>query len=322
MNDRYPLKLGGISVPTIWGGNRLYDALPNSTTYASIGETWKLSIREDRTCYILNGKFAGISLSEYINIVGCDVVSNNHSGDKFPILIKFIDATDKLSIQAHPDDTHARLLNEKDSGKTEMWYIVDADDDAEIVYGLVPDTSIPDFAQAAECNNCQSYLNIIKVKTGDVFFIPPGMVHAIGKGILIVEIQQNSDITYRVYDYDRVDAQGNKRELHTEKAFKVMRQYNDDEITKLRYQCTPQTADANSVASCKHFNVKLYDLKNKIDLISLKNSFHAIVCVQGSGTIRFGKKTYKINCGDCWYIPAGCGEYSLLGNQKSIIVTL
>ena len=139
---------------------------------------------------------------------------------------------------------------------------------------------------------------------------------------MIAEIQQNSDITYRVYDYDRVDAQGNKRELHTEKAFKVMRQYNDDEITKLRYQCTPQTADANSVASCKHFNVKLYDLKNKIDLISLKNSFHAIVCVQGSGAICFGEEIYKIHCGDCWYIPAGCGEYSLVGKQKSMIVTL
>ena len=322
MNDRYPLKLGGISVPTIWGGNRLYDTLPNSAPLASIGEMWKLSVRDDRTCYILNGKFAGISLSEYINIVGRDVVSSNYSSDKFPILIKFIDAADKLSIQVHPDDIHARMFNEKDSGKTEMWYIVDADDDAEIVYGILPGTPTLDFVHASGSNNCQSYLNKIKVKAGDVFFIPPGMVHAIGKGILIAEVQQNSDITYRVYDYDRVDNQGKKRELHTAKAFKVIQQYNDDEIHRLRYQCAQQAMDANSVASCEYFNVKLYDLNNKIDLIALENSFQAIVCVQGSGAICFGKEVYKIHCGDCWYIPAGCGEYSLLGNQKSMIVTL
>ena len=321
MNDKYPLKLGGISVSTIWGGNRLYDALPNSKT-TSIGETWKLSIRDDKTCYILNGKFAGISLSEYINIVGYNVVSNNYSGEKFPILIKFIDATDKLSIQVHPDDEHAWMFNEKDSGKTEMWYIVDADDDAEIVYGLIPDISISDFARVSKRGDCRFCLNRIKVKTGDVFFIPPGMVHAIGKGILIAEIQQNSDITYRVYDYDRVDAEGNKRELHTEKAFKVMRQYNNNEISSICYQRTHQAADGNSIVSCKHFDVKLYDLKNRIDLSSLENSFHSIICVQGSGTIRFGKKIYKIHCGDCWYIPAGCGEYSLMGNQKALLVTL
>lgn len=322
MNDRYPLKLGGISVPTIWGGNRLYDDMPNSDATASIGETWKLSVRNDRTCYILNGKFAGISLSEYINIVGCDAVSNNYSGDKFPILIKFIDATDKLSIQVHPDDTHARLFNEKDSGKTEMWYIVDADKDAEIIYGLVPGTSKSDFIQASKHNNFESFLNKIKVKPGDVFFIPPGMAHAIGKGILIAEIQQNSDITYRVYDYNRTDANGRRRELHTEKAFKVVRNYNDCEISNICYKRFDSKDICNSTVSCEYFNVKLYDLKNKIDLISLKDSFHAIICVQGSGVICFNKRTYKINYGDCWYIPAGCGKYSLCGNQKSMIVTL
>ena len=283
---------------------------------------WKLSVRDDRTCYILNGKFAGISLSEYINIVGRDVVSSNYSSDKFPILIKFIDAADKLSIQVHPDDIHARMFNEKDSGKTEMWYIVDADDNAEIVYGLAPNISVLDFIQASKHNNCQSFLNKMKVKAGDVLFIPPGMIHAIGKGILIAEIQQNSDITYRVYDYDRVDAEGNKRELHTEKAFKVTRQYNNDEISSIRYKRTSQITDENSIISCEHFYVKLYDLKDKVDLIALENSFHSIICVQGSGTIWFGEKTYEIRCGDCWYIPAGCGEYSLLGNQKTLLVTL
>lgn len=322
MNDRYPLKLGGISVPTIWGGDRLYDTHPDSSSNPPIGETWKLSVRDDRTCYILNGKFAGIGLDEYINIVGKDVVSDNYNGGKFPILIKFIDATDKLSIQVHPDDIHAQIFNEKDCGKTEMWYIVDANKDAEIIYGLVPGISKADFIQKSKHNNLESFLNKIKVKPGDVFFITPGMIHAIGKGILIAEVQQNSDITYRVYDYDRTDANGIKRELHTEKAFKVIRQYNNDEISNIRYERFNSKENPDSIVSCKHFNIKLHDLKNKIDLISRKESFHAIICVQGSGTLCFNEISYNITRGDCWYIPAGYGKYSLCGNLKLLAVTL
>ena len=317
--NKYPLKLTYIAKPAIWGGNALSVGWGKTSKDDNIAETWELSVREKEMAKITNGEGAGITLAEYFEAVGYDAVSSDYKkGERFPLLVKLIDAADKLSVQVHPDDDYAGRV-EGDSGKTEMWYIVEASEGAEIIYGLADGVDSDGFRQAFEEGHLDTAMKKIKVKAGQTYFIPAGMVHAIGAGILIAEIQQNSDLTYRVYDYDRVGADGKKRELHTAKALDVVRPYTEEQVNAIRYSCG---VDETLLANNDFFKVKRLCVSDCEKLTSDKNSFISLLCLDGKGEIVFNGEKYPISKGESYFCPAGMGEFQIEGSVEVICSTL
>lgn len=309
----YPLKLSYATAMMLWGGTRLITDWGKHSDSDKLAETWELTVRDDgRMSFIENGKDAGISLRDYITKYGNSVVSDKYDGGRFPLLVKFIDAADRLSVQVHPDDAYAGAV-ENDSGKTEMWYIVDAEPGAELVYGLAEGVDGKAFSDAVSRGDYNGVMKRIKVRAGESYFIPSGMLHAIGAGILIAEIQQNSDLTYRVYDYDRRGADGKPRQLHVKKAIDVVRPFTSDEINGLRYE-KGGLNDAECLADSKYFKVMRINLSGKREFDAKKNSFHCLLCLGGEAAIDYGDEKYTIKRGECWYIPAGAGRYTLNGN--------
>ncbi len=321
---RYPLQLNFDGKYRIWGGERLKKDFEKQTDIDRLGETWELSVREDGMSTVSNGTYAGMSLSRAIAEMGYDCVSPDYKGGRFPLLIKLIDATDRLSVQVHPDDIYA-AERENDLGKTEMWIILSADEGAELVYGLADGIGQSEFAQAVQAGEIEKTLATRPVKAGDVFFIPSGMVHAIGAGIVLAEIQQNSDLTYRVYDYNRYQNDGTLRELHVEKALDVVRPFTDAEINAIRYECRGEgDGDGeNTLAHCRYFCTDLLP----IDGVTCREhagdaSFHALVCTEGAGHIYANGVKYPTKKGDTWFIPANMGDYELDGYMQIIRATL
>ena len=215
------LKLTPSCKDYLWGGSRLRSDFGIKSDLNPLAEAWVLSCHPDGPSYVANGEYAGETLSEYILMEG-KKVTGTHSRhySQFPLLIKFIDAKDDLSIQVHPDDEYA-MKNEGQYGKTEMWYIVDCEEGASLYYGFSREVSKAEFEERIKNKTLLEVLNKVEVHKGDVLFIEPGTIHAIGKGNLIAEIQENSNVTYRVYDYGRKDANGKERDLHIEKALQV-----------------------------------------------------------------------------------------------------
>ena len=302
----YPLKLKFVPKTALWGGSTLKNSWNKPCDLEKLAETWELTVRDDAVNIIENGEYAGKTLAEFIK-------AETTMGDrKFPLLIKFIDAEDKLSVQVHPDDRFAAEV-ENDVGKTEMWSIAEAKDGAEIIYG------IKENAGELKCDGgIGEQVKIVKVKKGDCFFIPSGMLHAIGRGCLIAEIQQNSDLTYRVYDYERRDAQGNLRELHTEKALKVIRPFTDEEVDAIRFPTNDRIGVGECLASCKYFNVNRLCVDGE-ESLNAGESFYSLLCVEGGGEIIHDDKAYGIKKGDSYFLPANSGECKLVGKFTVLI---
>lgn len=297
----YPLKLKFVPKTAIWGGSTLKNEWNKPSGFDKLSETWELTVRSDAVNTILNGEYAGESLDAHV------------AEGKFPLLIKFIDAEDSLSVQVHPDDKFAAEV-ENDVGKTEMWYIADAAADAELIYG------IKDGVTDLKCDSgIEEQVKRVKVKKGDSFFIPSGMLHAIGKGCLIAEIQQNSDLTYRVYDFERRDAQGNLRELHTEKALRVIRPFSDEEVDAIRYSENDKIGVGECLASCKYFNVNRVTLEGNKVALNTNGVFHSLLCVDGAGEIIYGGESYPFANGDSYYLPESLGEYEIGGNATVLV---
>ena len=316
---KYPLKLTYTAKPAIWGGNTLSKNWGKVSKDDNIAETWELSVREKEMATVIGGEADGLTLSEYFDAAGYDSVSAQYKkGVRFPLLVKLIDAADKLSVQVHPDDDYAGKV-EGDSGKTEMWYIVDAAEGAEIIYGLADGTDSDGFRRAFEEGHLDSAMKKIKVQAGQTYFIPAGMVHAIGAGILIAEIQQNSDLTYRVYDYDRIGADGKKRELHTAKALDVVRPYTEEQVNAIRYSCG---YDPSLLANNDFFKVKRLCVSGSETLHADERSFVSLLCLDGNGAIEFDGEKYPIFKGESYFCPAGMGEFKLTGNVEIICSTL
>lgn len=312
---KYPLLLTYIAKSAIWGGNTLSEGWGKRGDGDNIAETWELSVREKEMAKIQNGEASGLTLAEYFEAVGYDAVSPSYKkGDRFPLLVKLIDAHDRLSVQVHPDDSYASAV-ENDSGKTEMWYVVSAAEGAELIYGLAEGYDRESFAKAVETGEIDRAMNKISVKAGDCFFIPAGMVHAIGAGILIAEIQQNSDLTYRVYDYDRVGADGKKRELHTKKALDVVRPYTEAEVDAIRYS---EGKNDDMLANNRYFKVSKKDINGKEELSAEKDSFLSLLCLDGEGELEFDGEIYPISKGDSYFCPAGMGGISVEGKLSVI----
>lgn len=315
---KYPLKLTYTAKTALWAGKRLKSEFFKKSEFDTVSETWELSVRRDEMARIIGGEADGLTLAEYFEKAGYDCVSPDFCEDKrFPLLVKLIDANDILSVQVHPDDEYAANV-ENDSGKTEMWYIVDAAEGATLVYGLKSGVSREEFAAAVAENRIGEVMNHVPVKSGETYFIPAGMLHAIGAGILIAEIQQNSDLTYRVYDFDRVGADGKLRPLHVDKAIDVTRPYTEEEVDAIRFASGRKAMAGELLASSEYFKVERIKLCGRVSLYADEQSFVSLLCVDGKGIIAFEGEEYAISKGDSYFIPAGMGAFDLEGNADII----
>ncbi|MBE6855210.1 MAG: class I mannose-6-phosphate isomerase [Ruminococcus sp.] len=316
-----PLRLTPPCKDYIWGGTRLREEYGKVSDKEKIAESWELSCHPDGTSVIAEGEFAGMKLTEYLAQAG-DAVLGLHAQrfSAFPVLIKLIDAKDNLSVQVHPDNAYAQRV-EGEFGKTEMWYIVDCDEGASLIYGFRDEISEEEFRERIEHNTLLDVVNTVPVKKGDVFFIEAGTLHAIGKGILIAEIQQNSNTTYRVYDYGRVGADGKPRELHIDKAI---------DVTERRpappYQIpAPVVTDgctATQLAACEYFTVKRLEIAGSAQMNADETSFHHLLCLNGDLTVAYHGEEMAISKGGSILIPAALGAYSINGTGTALLTTI
>ncbi len=305
-----PIKLEAPVKDYIWGGRRLIEEFNKKTDAEKAAESWELSTHPAGESTVITGDHAGMKLSEYIAAEGNECLGTNaEQFDFFPLLIKLIDAKDNLSIQVHPDDEYA-LRVEGEYGKTEMWYIADCDEGAYLYYGLNREVTKEEFAERIKNNTLLEILNKVYIKKGDVFFIPSGTIHAICAGTLICEVQQNSNTTYRVYDYDRRDAAGNARELHIDKAIDVSR------LTP-----SPKQAERRGsvLASCKYFTVEEVICEKTLETELDTGSFRSLIVLDGIGTLTAGGKTIELAKGDSIFIPAQKGRAVLKGRLHGIL---
>ena len=315
----YPIKFNPILKDKIWGGEKLKSVLNKESSSNNIGESWELSSVDGDISMIANGVLKGVLLTEIIDKYKADLVGGKvyeQFGGKFPLLFKFIDAKENLSIQLHPNDEIAKKLHNS-FGKTEMWFVMDADENSELNIGFSEKMTPEKYKQAIEDKNILEKLNFEQVTKGDSFFIKEGLVHAIGAGCLIAEIQQTSDITYRIYDWDRVDDQGNERELHTKLALEAL-DYNAVGANKCEYK--KEANQPSNIASCEYFTtnyIKINDLLTR-DLSSI-GSFTVYICVGGDGTIQIGDNVENIKRGETVLIPANTKEVKITSLEMELL---
>ncbi len=307
----YAMKLSAPIKDYLWGGTKLTKEWGFVSFEDRQAEAWVLSCHRDGESVIENGEFSGKSLREVLEEHPEYIGKNAESGEELPVLIKLIDAADNLSIQVHPDEEYA-MKNEGDHGKTEAWYILDCDEGAEIIYGFKEDISKEDFEKAIKTNTLSEYVTRIKVEMGDIFFIKAGTLHAICKGIMIFEVQQNSNVTYRVYDYGRLQ-NGKPRELHIEKALDVTVR------TKSRVPQNKFTAVSHDeyseteLVSCDIFKLSRLDVGTEAEIVADENSFVSLVCINGNGVLLQGDEAVTLYKGDSLFIPAAAGKFKILG---------
>ncbi len=310
MNKLYPLKFKPIYKEKIWGGDKIKTVLGRDfSPLPSCGEAWVLSGVEKNQTVIENGFLAGNELNELVEIFMDDLVgekSFDKYGGKFPILVKFIDANDYLSIQVHPNDELAKKRN-LPSGKTEMWYIIDAEKNAELISGFKHKVDKQTYLKHLKNKTLKNILNFEKVKQGDVFYIPSGRVHALGPGILLAEIQQTADVTYRIYDWDRVDKNGKSRELHTELALDAI-DFNIYDHYKTKYE--DKLNKTSNLLSSPYFTSNLIHLNKTLEKdYEELDSFVIYVCVEGSFELYYyNDKKLLVQKGETVLIPAVLGK--------------
>lgn len=296
----------------IWGGERLSRDYGMGENGEKIAEAWELTCRGDGDNEIISGKYTGRLLSEFVR-ENPQALGTKQKGDRFPLLIKLIDAEADLSIQVHPDDEYA-LSHTDDMGKTEMWYIVDAKPGAKLIYGLKRKYTRDELKTAIAAGTLESLMNYVKVKSGETYFIPSGLVHAIGAGILIAEIQQNSNITYRVYDYNRRQPDGSLRQLHIEPALDVIERF-DPEAVKVE-----KTSDV--IASCKYFEVRAIALDGEKTVCAGEESFLHLMITDGECEIICAGEKISTKKGGSVFVAAASGNVTLKGNATVIVSSL
>lgn len=306
----------------LWGGTKLKEVYGKQSDLDIVAESWELSTHPDGQSIVATGEFAGQTLLDYVRANGKPVLGTYSTmADDIPILIKFIDAKQDLSIQVHPDNTYA-LEHEGDYGKTEMWYVVEAEEGAELVYGFNQDLTPEAFEQAILENTLTEVMNSVPVQKGDVFFIQPGTMHAIGKGIVIAEIQQRSNVTYRIYDFGRLGADGQPRALHVAKALDVTHLAKADEA-KVKYTLIEEEGYKRGVlASCEYFHVEMIEVSEEVELTVDETSFHSLLVVEGNGYILSSREKMSLAKGESLFLPASYGTYCIGGECKIILSTL
>lgn len=316
----YPFTFQPIYKERIWGGTKLKTVLHKSFDGNQIGESWELSTVANDISIIANGLYEGKSISDLITqfpteILGAESIEK--FGYEFPLLFKFLDAKEDLSIQVHPNDALAKARHNS-FGKTEMWYVMQADENARLVVGFKENMSKETYLQHVTAHSLSSILNETTVEKGDTFFLETGTVHAIGAGVLIAEIQQTSDITYRLYDWDRVDENGVARELHTELALDAI----NFAVTNTKIPYHKETNQSVNLVDCPFFKTNLLEISGVYSWKKKKESFTVFMCTEGSfelETIDF-KATYKK--GDTILIPAVIGALEITGTTSLLEITI
>ena len=308
------LKLKPVFKEMIWGGGKLGTIYGKPIPSDRTGESWEAAEHKNGCSLVDGGKYDGMKITEAL--ADMDGMGELNAGaEKFPLLIKFIDANDKLSVQVHPNDEYAAELEQGELGKTEMWYILDAAPGAQLIYGFDRDVTREEYAAAIKEGRLNELLNFVDAHKGDVFFIPAGRVHAICDGLLIAEIQQNSDTTYRLFDWNRVDKDGNPRQLHIEKGVKV----SDVASSKGKEYTTPleyaaEGAEISVLAMCRYFAAERVSVSGSAKFDCGSGSFNIFTVIGGEGEIA-GRAA---KAGDSFIMPAGFGRYEVTGELTYI----
>lgn len=320
--DLYPIKFSPIIKKTIWGGDKI-SKFKSLDLGSNVGESWEISSVEGHISLVANGSLKGKSLHEILSLFSEQLVGRkcyNLFGNHFPLLIKFIDAEQDLSIQVHPDDCFAKKQG-MERGKTELWYIVSCDQGSEVGLGFNQPMTKEQFQTIVDNNAVLQTLRTVRVKPGDVFYVPSGRMHSIQKGCFLVEIQQSSDTTYRLYDYDRRDAFGNKRELHAELAIEAIH-YDSMEPSEINYKTIED--GACELLSCDYFSTTILELKNGFEKdYSQIDSFVVLVCVQGECAIKDDQDHWiSIHHGETILIPAKTTGLTFVPKTKTTLLEI
>ncbi len=321
MSVLYPFKFEPLFKERIWGGRKLKSYfgkdLPENTR---IGESWEVSAVSGSVSVVSNGFLKGNNLNELTEIYMDELLGGNvyeRFGTEFPLLVKFIDASDILSLQVHPGDDLA-LERHGTMGKTEMWYVIQADKDASLVSGFSRDVTREEFLERLNGKTLPQILNIEKVAPGDVFYIPAGRIHAIGKGVLLAEIQQSSDITYRVYDWDRLDDKGESRELHVDLSLDAI-DFKKYENYKTIYE--KRRNELSLLANSRYFTTGVLDFDRKTERdYSEIDSFVIYICLEGEFEIRYGDHTCRVRKGETVLIPADTVRLLLYTKSRAVLL--
>ena len=314
----YPLKFNPILKDKIWGGQKLKNLLNKLNNLPNVGESWEISDVEGDTSIVSNGILKGQSLKQILETYKADLIGLQNYRifkNKFPLLIKFIDAKEDLSIQLHPNDELAAKRHNS-FGKTEMWYVMQADDDANLIVGFNQEITPEKYLSHLENKTLTEILNFDKVKTGDTYFIEVGRVHAIGAGVMLAEIQQTSDITYRVYDWDRVDDNGNERELHNDLAIDAF-DFNMPDNFRVNYSKTKN--ESNQMVSCPYFTTSYLQVSETLKKENNQDSFLIYICVDGDAEIDVDGNIEHIKKGETILLPAAIKEYQITSKKATLL---
>lgn len=305
----------------LWGGDRLKSEYNKDTDISPLAESWECSVHKDGESLVASGEYAGKTLKEVLREHPEYIGTHPDKELGFPLLIKLIDAKEDLSIQVHPDDEYAREHENGEYGKYEMWYVLEAEKDARIIYGFSHDCTKEQLRQAIDNGTITRHLQRVNVKKGDIFFVPPGTVHAIGRGIVIAEIQESSDLTYRLYDYNRIDKNGNTRKLHIDKALDVLNVKKSTEpkrpLRLLKYRAGYA---GELLTRCQYFEAHRLLLNEEAVIEADAYSFHVLLCTEGSGTMCFENEIMQIRKGDCIFVPANSCKITVTGKAELLDV--
>ena len=315
----YPLKFEPILKQTIWGGDKIVPFKHLESDLKGIGESWEISGVADNESVVANGPDKGYTLNQLVRKYRDELVGESNYarfGDSFPLLIKFIDARQDLSIQVHPDDIMAKKRHNS-KGKTEMWYVIDADKDAKLRSGFSESISPKEYKDRIHSNTITDVLQEYDIKGGDVFFLPAGRIHSIGAGAFIAEIQQTSDVTYRIYDFNRTDDQGNKRELHTELAKEAI---NYEVLDDYRTKYELEKNEPVELVACPYFTTSIYDMTEDISCdYSELDSFVIFICVEGECTVVDNEgNEISMTAGETILLPASVLSVSILPKESGV----
>lgn len=310
------LKLQPCGKDYLWGGTRLQDEYGKKIDLTPLAETWECSVHPDGPSVIVNGEFKGQTLASVLK-QHPEYLGTKVKNGELPVLVKFIDAKQDLSVQVHPDDAYAKE-HESDNGKTEMWYVVDAEVGSSLIYGFRHKVTEEILRKAVETGTLDKHLQKVEVHKGDTYFVPAGTVHGIGAGILIAEIQENSNVTYRVYDYNRVDKNGQKRELHFDKAVQVMNMDVAPDIKQNpRLVRHYPGCSRELLCRCKFFETERIQVTKGFSFSVREESFQVLMCLDGYGqveTMDDDQKPMRFCKGETIFLPAGIGRCLIVGD--------
>lgn len=317
----YPMKMSPCFKDYLWGGGLLQKTFGKQSGYALTAESWELSAHEAGQSVIQNGEAAGQPFGAWIQ-AHPSAVGKGFCGDKFPVLIKFLDVNTALSVQVHPsDETADAALGEQ--GKAEVWYVVDAKPGAHIYFGLEREVTQAAFLSQIEAGTVCELLHREEAKPGQLWFITPGTLHSAAGGVLIAEVQQSSDTTLRAYDFGRRDAEGNTRPLHLARVCAVMHtKPTENDAQRQNESLETEDYAFSALFDCGYFRLSRACVYRRMELCCTAESFQALLVICGGGSLLYAGETYALKAGDCFFLPAGLGVYALSGRMECLLTRL